>query len=372
MTLAQSTFQTGASDALQAVDVYNQTGAGVINSIRDAAGYIKSLDKSLKTATDLSINGISIDSILKINQGQLMINPDAMLKAALKDVPGLMSAYQSLSDAKKVTFTALQDAINLVKVTKGAAQSFLKSAPINDVRAIMGMVMALAEGCPLFPNIIVEDLGALRFLLGKLLHEATTLGLTGLYGAFVGCPKFTDDTHRAVTKGLCSTLYSTCNNGLLLEIAQNGGGPFLLEGDPNLFKNYVCKYQLGYSSSSALWESKQETFFHDFEKILDAFNLIDPTWFISKLNKDINAIHAQVFDQASEDMYELLRHYQMLSCPSSRDMLQRCQSTHDWNGFDTRTYVTFAQYARSVRRRKKVSPYLQLQAEMRHSFHFLK
>jgi len=373
MTLAQSTFQTGASDALQAVDVYNQTGAAVINTIRDTAGYIKSLDRTFKSATDLSINGISVDSILKINQGQLMVNPDAMLKAALRDVPGLMSAYQTLSDARKVTFTAIEDAISLVKVTKGAAQSFLKSAPINDVRAIMGMVMAMAEGCPLFPNIVVEDIGALRFLLKKLLHEATTLGLTGLYGAFVGCPKFTEDTHRAVTQSMCSTLYGTCNNDLLLEIAENGGGRFLLEGDPNFFRNYVCKYQLGYSSASELWRAKQSTFADDLKKIIRAFGLIDPMWFVSKLNKDIHAIHAYVFDKASDDMFELMRHAQMLNCPSSRAMIRHCESTHDWSTFDTRQYVMLTYHASMLRRQKDAKKgYALLRAEMAKSFHFLK
>lgn len=373
MAITPSTFQTGANDALSAIDVYNQTGASVINSIRETTGYIKSLDKSLASGLGgLFIDGVSVSSILNISNGQLMVNPDAMLKAALKDSPQLMSAYQSLSDARKVTFTALKDVTSLVKVTKGAAQQFLNSAPINDIRAIVGMVMAVAEGCPLFPNFIAEDIGALKFLLSQLIKEATNIGLTGLYAGFAGCPKFTESTMRGVTRDLTGTLYSSCSASLLFEIAEGGGGKFLLEQDPNLFRSFLNKYESRYASSNDSWRSIQKTLSEDIKTIFSAFTLIDPLWRFSPLSKDVTALNARVLDKATDDVFNLLRHAFYETQPSVKDNLSRVRAMNDWAEFDTSKQVPDEFHYYTLRRKPKLIDYDAVLADMLKNMHFRK
>lgn len=373
MAITPSTFQTGANDALSAIDVYNQTGASVINSIRGTTGYIKSLDKALASGLGgVSIDGIPVSSILNMSNGQLMVNPDAMLKAALKDSPQLMSAYQSLSDARRVTFTALQDLTSMVRVTKGAAQQFLNSAPINDIRAIVGMVMAVAEGCPLFPNFIIEDIGALKFLLSQLIKEATSIGLTGLYAGFSGCPKFSEDTMRGVTRNLTDTLYSSCSANLLFEIAEGGGGKFLLEQDPNLFRSFLNKYESKYASSNASWSAIQKTLSQDIKIIFSAFTLIDPLWRFSPLSKDVTALNARVLDRATEDVFTLLRHAYYESQPNIKDNLNRVRDTNDWAEFDTSKQVPEEFHYYTLRRKPKLIDYDAVLADMIKSMHFKK
>jgi hypothetical protein len=148
----------------------------------------------------------------------------------------------------------------------------------GDVTGLANMAMALAEGSPDMPEFLFKDMGCLTFLATKLVIEAAGIGLTGIYKPLSTSTTFRGAPMRQLTRDLCGPVIRLGDHSLLHEIANNGGGQYILQANPGFITDYLAQYKSQYATQAECWKATGQYRDQEWPTLEEAFNAIDPNW----------------------------------------------------------------------------------------------
>lgn len=354
--LAPTSFQTGPDDVLDVVDVYNQLGQGTLNSIQNATGAIQSAEMSFlnrKPVLSAEMASMLNDRILTVKNGKLSVDFTAVVRTLINSNPSLLAAYRGLSTAYQTTMANVKAIENLIEVSVGGVKKIIRAIEYTDVSSLAAMTLQLATGSPEIPNFLFRDLGGLTYLANKLIVEAATIGLTGIYRPLTTSTTFAGEPMRALTRGLIDPIINLGDHELLLEVCTNGGGAYILQARPSFIQDFIANYKAQYASQSDCFKATGRYMDEEWTRVQNAFDLMDPNWMhTSRFGEAADAgmtMDLSAMMDAPDGAFEALRQHTLANAPDYVTALLQAATPSDLrrincaNGLENSYYLGLMQ-----------------------------
>jgi hypothetical protein len=320
--LAPTSFQTGPDDVLDVVDVYNQLGQSTLNSIQNATGSIQSAEMGFlnrKPVLSAEMSGMLNDRILTVKNGKLSVDFNAVIRTLINTNPTLLAAYRGLGTAYQTTMANVKAIENLIEVSVGGVRKIIRSIEYGDISSLAAMTLQLATGSPEIPNFLFKDLGGLTYLANKLIVEAATIGLTGIYRPLTTSSTFAGEPMRALTRALINPIVNLADHELLLEVCSNGGGAYILQARPSFIQDFMANYKAQYASQSECFKATGRYMDSEWANVQSAFDLMDPNWMLaSRFGDNVDAgpvMDLSAMMNAPDQAFEALRQHSLTNAP---------------------------------------------------------
>lgn len=255
--LASTTFSSGPSDSLAAVDVYSTSGKNVINSIVDKkdSGLGFDISKLLANGGKGSIG--SAGSLLSMTKtGGLGLNTNDITGRLLKAAPGIGSSLRDMSDKAKAgimdkfkdsgTMDFKMGADTFKVPSSNFADMTAFSSYATDVNAYSFNLTSLNANTD--GTCYAYDVDAHAAMLSGGITQGSNLGIPKSYDFFTKASSSVTDNKELLTKVAAAAgpiLAKNGDLGNLAQLTQGGGGQVLSAVLPSYGNTLKQNYSYG-------------------------------------------------------------------------------------------------------------------------------
>lgn len=295
--LTSNTWLTAGKTAVQAADVYKQTGTAPINSIES---FYKKFETDLLGALrggQQSGNGLSIIKSIT-GDGKLVIDKNALIqRIALSSGPlvaGIRSAAKGITDGIASSFKVKGDVFAIV----GDVKKRVDSTALNDINSLGTLLNTYTQGTALYK--IVDKDGQVGLLSG-IAKECMSKGVPG---AFAALTKDIKDplVVKRIAGNILGDIVKRSDAGSLKDVGAKLGNGGAKAVNPNFVGDFSKNYQKPPQTTMANKVGEWQT-------VTDAYKSADSEWHeVSRttLNGNEKVVNLTGLMQASPDFKEVI------------------------------------------------------------------
>lgn len=233
-SLAPTTFSSGPSDTLAALDVYTSTGKNVVNSIQDK----KTSGLGFDFASLLANGGKgaigSKGSLLAMTKtGGVTLNTKSITERFLKSAPALASSLRGMTSTAQANIASTFTDAGTMKFKMGGDMLTIPSTSYSDVAAFGDYATDLnaystsltsLNDTSALASCSVYDIDAHASMIAGGITQGSSLGIPTSYNFLTQPPAVAGNT-QLLTKVAASAIPILAKNGDLGNLAQITSGP---------------------------------------------------------------------------------------------------------------------------------------------------
>ena len=297
-SLAPTTFQTGIDETLVAVDVYAQTGIDIISGfLQEVSADVSALPLMETIDVPFNMDGIdsAIDEFVNGIPSSEFVGPPDLSSSLSISAPGIMSSIGMLTDTVKSAVTQVGSVVNEISTTIGGVVSTVSAAAMNTVSGINGVVAGLTNTAAG----IVKDVGTYVQTASNTVVEAAKVGISGVYTTIASAASTTTPMLEKITSNILTSVISSSNIPLLLEVATGAAASKVNLMKPNLIGQFLTNFKQPFTSLKKQISTTRTTLKSNYAQMKKAFNAISPQWQQTKRNAK-TVLDAKTFTTASK------------------------------------------------------------------------
>lgn len=290
--LAKTTFQTGISDKLAAVDVYTQTTAAAPINV---AG-LTSFDP--KQLTSMIGGNLGISALISKYSAKvgIQINAQALIAGVIGASPSLRSALGSMSGSVSAAVTSTTGVSANIRADIAGVVSTISNTNLNDLVSVSAMIGGL-NGTSFGVNF--TDVAGLKTLSVNLLNQANQMGIPNAYTQFALGMSNNPSLLASVTMGILPGVVATGNINMLANIAAGPVARQVHSQAPNFLKNFAANFSISIGTPPSQYPSMAAS-------IRGSYASINPNWGKTKTSKGSRINNLNIMLNASVDFKKLL------------------------------------------------------------------
>ena len=279
MSLAATTFASGADDKLATADVYSISNEEPINSVQDPVDSnvlknAESLRKAGGEAFQKALKEKEKLSSLITNAG----NTTAIDKAALGRLsnisselnPGLSSNLRNISGTTLSTISENISNLDLITSPSVSIGGITSKISTEDISTISNLGSLINEvGCDAL-GFLMNDLSALSGLYSGIINMANKLGIPNIFGQMMSC-RTDKNLINQVGNNSFKGISNSSDVGSLTSLGQLTSPGSVRMCNPDLVDNFSSNYKYSNGSTNAN-ESKR------MDSLFSAYDTLDPNW----------------------------------------------------------------------------------------------